>query len=130
MDSVIPRRGVFIGRESRVVHSVLSPGVRIQRSAEVRNSILLDNVRVGAAARIQGAILDENVRIADGVELGYDVGKDREYGLVTESGIVVIPANTYVAPSQSSFPPHAKWTTEVTNENPMKSRCREGSRLR
>jgi len=130
VDSVIPRRGVFIGRESRVVHSVLSPGVRIQPSAEVRNSILLDNVRVGAGARIQRAILDDNVRIADGVELGYDVSSDREYGLVTESGIVVIPANTYVAPSQSFSPPHVKWTTEVMNENPMLSRCREGSRWR
>jgi glucose-1-phosphate adenylyltransferase len=95
LDSVVPET-VSIGAGTQVVHSVLSPSVHIESSAEVRNSILLRNVRVGVGARIQRAILDENVRIGDGVEIGYDSKRDRENGLVTEGGIVVIPANTYV----------------------------------
>jgi len=96
VDSVIPET-VSIRSGARVIHSVLSPSIHIESSAEVRNSILLQNVHVGAGARIQRAILDENVRIEDGVEIGYDYNKDREYGFVTENGVVVIPANTYVA---------------------------------
>jgi glucose-1-phosphate adenylyltransferase len=95
VDSMVPET-VSIGAGSRVIHSVLSPSVHIEGSAEIRNSILLQNVRVGAGARIQRAILDENVRIGDGVEIGYDSKTDRESGFVTDSGIVVVPANTYV----------------------------------
>ena len=102
-----------LGRGSRVVHSVLSPGVHLERYANVHNSILLPNVQVGIGARIQRAILDENVHIADGVEIGYHPNRDREYGLVTESGVVVIPANTYVGGHKDFAPPHAAWRTEL-----------------
>jgi glucose-1-phosphate adenylyltransferase len=81
-DSVISRE-VSLARGSHVLHSVLSPGVQIGRFAKVHDSILLHDVHVGVGARIQRAILDENVRIADGVAIGYDVERDREYGLVT-----------------------------------------------
>jgi glucose-1-phosphate adenylyltransferase len=111
VDSMVPET-VSIGSGARVIHSVLSPSIQIKNSAEVRDSILLHNVRVGAAARIQRAILDENVRIEDGVEIGYDPNRDREYGFVTESGIVVIPANTHVG-SERFYPPHATWRTEL-----------------
>jgi len=111
VDSVVPET-VWIGSGARVIHSVLSPSIQIENAAEVQNSILLQNIHVGAGARIQRAILDENVRIGDGVEIGYDPNRDREYGFVTESGIVVIPANTYVGPQRLS-PPHAAWRTEL-----------------
>jgi glucose-1-phosphate adenylyltransferase len=120
LDSVLAR-GVSIGRGSHVVHSVLSPGVRIKPCAEIRNSILLHNVQVGAGARIQRAILDENVRIADEVEAGYNPGSDRKYGHVTDTGIVVIPRNTYVGPEQMVFPSHAKWKTKLIAEDRIKS---------
>jgi glucose-1-phosphate adenylyltransferase len=89
----------------------LSPGVHLEQYANVHSSILLPNVHVGIGARIQRAILDENVHIADGVEIGYHSNRDREYGLVTESGVVVIPANTYVGPSRAFAPPDAEWKT-------------------
>jgi glucose-1-phosphate adenylyltransferase len=111
VDSVVPET-VSIGPGARVIHSVLSSSIQIENAAEVRNSILLHNVRVGAGARIQRAILDENVQIEDGVEIGYDSNRDRQYGFVTESGIVVIPANTHVG-SERSYPPHAVWRTEL-----------------
>jgi glucose-1-phosphate adenylyltransferase len=111
VDSVVPET-VSLASGARVINSVLSPLIRIEHSAEVRNSILLQGVRVGAGARIQRAILDENVRIEDGVEIGYDSNRDREHGFVTESGIVVIPANTYVG-SQRFSSLHAAWRTEL-----------------
>jgi glucose-1-phosphate adenylyltransferase len=127
VDSVVPQT-VSIGRKTQIIHSVLSPSIQIGSSSEVRNSILLQNVRIGAGARIQRAILDENVRIDDGVEIGYDSNRDREYGFVTESGIVVIPANTYVGPQRFS-PPHAAWRTELignrTDQVRVKSRTEE-----
>ena len=124
LDSVISREA-SLGRGGRVVHSVLSPGVRIECNANVHSSILLPNVHVGIGARIQRAILDENVRIADGVEIGYDVNKDRDYGLVTDAGIVVIPANTCVGPPQTFCPPQATWRTELINKEQPKCRQRE-----
>jgi glucose-1-phosphate adenylyltransferase len=87
---------VSIAPCSQVIRSVLSPNVRIEDSAKVRSSILLHNVRVGSGARIWRAIIDENVEIENGAEIGYDINKDSEYGLVTQGGIVVIPANTVV----------------------------------
>ena len=114
VDSVVPET-VSIESGARVIHSVLSPSIQIKNTAEVRNSILLHNVRVGAGARIQRAILDENVRIEDGVEIGYDPNRDREYGFVIESGIVVIPANTHVG-SERFYPPHAAWRTELIRD--------------
>jgi glucose-1-phosphate adenylyltransferase len=105
---------VSLGRGSVVIDSLLSAGVQIGRSATVRNSILLNNVRVGAGARIQRAILDDNAHIADGAEVGYDLNTDRKYGLVTDSGIVVIPANTHVgSSSETAVPLHVKWRTEL-----------------
>ena len=98
------------------------PGVQIGRSAKVHNSILCTNVRVGAGARIQRAILDDNVQIADGVEIGYDLNTDRKYGLVTDNGIVVIPANTYVGSSSpTAAPPHVKWRTELAKNDRSKT---------
>jgi glucose-1-phosphate adenylyltransferase len=126
VDSVIAER-VSAEPGSQVIHSVLSPGVQIEDSARVHDSILLHNVRVGAGARIQRAILEENVRVADGVEIGDNVSRDREYGLVTQSGIVVIPANTYVGPPGTFHPPQARWKTELITENECKSRQREAN---
>ena len=67
---------------------------------------------VGDGARIQRAILEDTVHIADGAEIGVDLNTDRKYGFVTDSGIVVIPANRYVGSSSpTAVPPHVKWRT-------------------
>jgi glucose-1-phosphate adenylyltransferase len=111
VDSMVPET-VSIGLGARVIHSVLSPSIHIESSAEVRNSIVFQNVQIGSGTRIQRAIVDENVRIEDGVEIGYDSQTDCENGFVTDNGIVVIPANTYVG-SQKFSSPRAQWRTEL-----------------
>jgi glucose-1-phosphate adenylyltransferase len=119
VDSLIPE-GVSIEPGSRVIHSVLSPGVRIESSATVQNSILLGNVRVGVGAQVHRSILDEGVRIGNDAQVGSDLTYDCEYDFVTESGIVVIPGNAYVGPSQTPRPPRIRLTDFVT-EDPFKT---------
>ena len=48
-------------------------------------------VTVYAHARVKGAIIDKGVKIPAGVEIGYDLEKDRERGFtISDNGIVVI----------------------------------------
>jgi glucose-1-phosphate adenylyltransferase len=121
VDSVVPE-GFSIGSESEVIHSVLSAGVQIENFVKIHDSILLHDVRVGAGARIQRAILDDNVHIGAGVEVGCDLNRDRKYGFVTDNGIVVIPANTYVGSSSpTAASPHVKWRTELAKNDRSKT---------
>jgi glucose-1-phosphate adenylyltransferase len=124
VDSIVPET-VSIGSGARVIHSVLSPSIHIESSAEVRNSILLQNVHIGSGTRIQRAIVDENVRIEDGLEIGFDSKTDCENGFVTDSGIVVIPANTHVG-SRRFNPPHAQWRTKLIKDQSTDSQQNAG----
>jgi len=92
-DSIVAE-GVFIETSAKVRQSVLSNGVQIHGRSRVENSILMANVRVGAGARIRRAIIDESVQVPAGMEIGYDSMRDREYGHISDEGIVVIAANT------------------------------------
>jgi glucose-1-phosphate adenylyltransferase len=75
----------------KVVNSLLSPNVRVESYADVRDSILMDGVHVDEGARVKRAILDKRVNVPRGVEVGYNLDKDRKRFTVTDSGIVVIP---------------------------------------
>ncbi|MBC7092516.1 glucose-1-phosphate adenylyltransferase [Candidatus Bipolaricaulota bacterium] len=80
---------------SRVVRSVLSPGVRVNSFAEVGESVLLGEVDVGRGAGVRRAIVDKGARIPPGIEIGYNLDEDRKKFFVTESGIVVIPKEEF-----------------------------------
>jgi glucose-1-phosphate adenylyltransferase len=57
----------------------------------VQESILFDGVDIGRRAKVRRAIIDKRVRVPEGMEIGYDLDKDRARGFtVTESGVVVI----------------------------------------
>lgn len=94
---------VLLGPGSQVVHSVISPGVKIGGSSEIHSSILMHNAQIGGGVRIRRAIVDQNVRIDDGVRLGYDMTRDRKHGFLTDSGILVIPADTHVGAPKAFF---------------------------
>jgi glucose-1-phosphate adenylyltransferase len=95
------------GRRGNVVQSILSGGciiaggfakdcvigrnVVLHSGADVRDSIIMDNVDIGRDAKVRRAIIDKNVRIAPGVQIGYDEAYDRQVGVVSPTGIVVIP---------------------------------------
>jgi glucose-1-phosphate adenylyltransferase len=57
----------------------------------VQDSIVFQGVDIGRHAKIRRAIIDKGVMIPPGVEVGYDLDKDRERGFtVSQGGIVVI----------------------------------------
>ena len=94
-DSIFSR-DISIGPGSRVVHSILSPGVGVESDVEIRDFVVLGNVYIGAGSRIHRAILDEDVVISPGSQIG-------------ETGIIVISRDTYVGPVQIN----AKWKTHA-----------------
>ncbi len=98
------------GRRGEAVQSILSPGcivsgayakdcvfgrnVYLHSGAEVHESILMDDVDIGRGARVRRAIIDKNVQIPPGTRVGYGDAIDRELGVVSDTGIVVIPKVT------------------------------------
>jgi glucose-1-phosphate adenylyltransferase len=91
VDSVVSPRSTMSG--TRVVQSVISPGVRVEDSCEIQSSILLPGVRVGRGAKIRRAVIDEKAEITEGTEIGFDSEADRSRFWVTDSGTVVVSAN-------------------------------------
>ncbi|MEZ5318253.1 MAG: glucose-1-phosphate adenylyltransferase [Vicinamibacterales bacterium] len=95
------------GRRGVAIQSVVSPGcilaggfakdcvlgrnVVLHTGAEVHESILMDHVDIGRDAHVRRAIIDKNVRIPAGARVGFGDPIDRELGVVTPSGIVVVP---------------------------------------
>ena len=74
-----------------VQRSILGANVRVNSYAMVEDSVLFEGVDVGRRAAVRRAIVEKDVRIPSGVEIGYDLPRDRELGLVvTPSGIVVV----------------------------------------
>ncbi len=89
LDSLVSNGCIISG--GRVQSSILSPNVRINSFSEVSDSIIMEGVDVGRHAKVRRAIVDKYVRIPQGMEVGFDLKKDRERFNVTESGIVAIP---------------------------------------
>ncbi len=88
MDSIISPGCIVSG--SRIVGSILCPGVRVHSFSLVEQSILMPGVRVGRHARIHRAIVDRDVFIPRGARIGYDIEEDRRRHTVTEQGVVVV----------------------------------------
>jgi glucose-1-phosphate adenylyltransferase len=88
-DSLLSSGSIVSG--ATVVRSILAPGVIVRAGASVEDSVLLDRVDIGHGARIRHAILDKEVVVSYDVSIGYDREADRQWGLVTESGITAIP---------------------------------------
>jgi glucose-1-phosphate adenylyltransferase len=89
LDSIVCQGSVVSG--GRVERSILGPLVRVNSYAHVEDSIVFQGVDIGRHAKVKRAIIDKGVRIPPGVEIGYDLEKDRERGFtVSQGGIVVI----------------------------------------
>ncbi len=89
LDSIVCLGSVVSG--GRVERSILGPLVRVNSYAHVQDSIVFEGVDIGRHAKVRRAIIDKGVRIPAGVEIGYDLEKDRERGFtVSEGGVVVI----------------------------------------
>ncbi len=88
IDSIISPGCIVSG--SRIVGSILCPGVRVHSFGLIDQSILMPGVRVGRHAKIHRAIVDRDVFIPRGARIGYDLEADRRRHTVTEQGVVVV----------------------------------------
>lgn len=104
-----PAKFVFdeIGRRGQAVQSVVSEGciisggsvsnsvlgrnVFVHSFAQVEDSVIMDGCRIRRHAKVRRAIIDKYVEIPEGETIGYDLERDRQRYMVTDSGIVVIP---------------------------------------
>ncbi|UCD72137.1 MAG: glucose-1-phosphate adenylyltransferase [Syntrophobacterales bacterium] len=75
----------------RVENSILSPNVQIHSYAEVTDSIIMEGVSVGRNARIRRSIIDKGITVPEGMEIGFDLDKDRKKFTVADTNIVVVP---------------------------------------
>lgn len=72
--------------EGVVEHSVISPGVVVERGAVVRDSVVMRGARICAGSRVEYALLDESVQVAGGATVGNSrvagqltvIGRERE----------------------------------------------------
>jgi glucose-1-phosphate adenylyltransferase len=96
LDSLVCNGAIVSG--GRVERSILSPGVRINSYSSVTDCVLMDGVEVGRHSRLRRAIIDKRVQIPPGTVIGEDPEADRARFFVDESGVVVIPKGTVLAP--------------------------------
>ena len=89
LDSIVCQGTVVSGGLAE--RCILGPRCRINSYAHVTDSILFEGVDVGRHAKIRRAIIDKGVKVPAGMEIGFDLARDRRRGLtVSEGGIVVI----------------------------------------
>lgn len=91
-DSLVSNGCIISG--GRLHRSVLSYRVRVNSFAEVSDAVIFENVKVGRHARLRRCIIDKDVDIPPGMEIGYDLDRDRQRFYVSEKGIVVVPKRT------------------------------------
>lgn len=93
IDSLVSHGCVLSG--SRVVRSVLSPGVRVGSFSQVEDSVVFENVSIGRNCRIRRAIVDANVEIPEGYEVGLSPERDERAGhSLSDEGVVVVHAGS------------------------------------
>jgi glucose-1-phosphate adenylyltransferase len=88
-DSLVSEGCIISG--GRINRSILFPEVRINSYSYVTDSILMNGVHIGRHAKIRRAIIDKHVVIPQGMEIGYDLQRDRKRFTVSRGGIVVVP---------------------------------------
>jgi glucose-1-phosphate adenylyltransferase len=89
--------GCYIGADSRVESSVLSPGVVIRPGAVVRESIILTDSVIESGAVIERAIIDRRCHIGENVRIGSGIA-DPDIRLSLVGKNCTIPANYVVEP--------------------------------
>ncbi len=94
LDSLLCPGVVVSGAAVR--RSILSNRVFADEHAVIEDAIVFGNARIGKGARIRRAIIDKWVQIPDGFEVGYDLEKDRQRFVVSDSGIVVVGARQQI----------------------------------
>jgi len=88
VDSMVSGGCIISGATVR--SSVLFSSVRVDAYSEVVDSVILPRVEIGRHVRLRRVVVDKGCRIPDGLEVGFDVEKDRRRFYVTERGVTLI----------------------------------------
>ena len=97
--------GCYIGADSRVESSVLSPGVVVRPGAIVRESILLTDCVVESGCVVERAVLDKHVALGPNCKIGGGVA-------TSEFNIAIVGKNSTV-PEGCVIEPNAGVGTDV-----------------
>lgn len=84
-------------------HAMLRRSVLVEPNACLEHCIVMERSRIGRGAQVRRAIVDQDNDIPPGEVIGFNEEQDRQRFPVTESGIVVVPAN-YFPPRKSASP--------------------------
>jgi glucose-1-phosphate adenylyltransferase len=87
-DSIVGGGSIISG--GRVERSLLGRGVRVNSFSRVTESILMENVEIGRFAKVRRCIIDKNVVVPEGMEIGFDLERDRSLFNVSAEGIVAV----------------------------------------
>lgn len=89
--------GCYIGADTRVESSVLSPGVVVRPGAVVRESIILTDTVIDSGAVIERAIIDKRSHIGENARIGAGVS-DANIRLALVGKNCTVPAGYVVEP--------------------------------
>ncbi|RPJ18604.1 MAG: hypothetical protein EHM33_31740 [Chloroflexi bacterium] len=89
--------GCYVGSDSRVESSVLSPGVVIRPGAVVRESIICTDCVIESGAVIERAIIDKRTHIGQNTRIGWGVA-DANIKLALVGKNSTVPAGYVVEP--------------------------------
>ncbi len=95
-DSIVSLGCIISG--GRIHRSILGNRVRVNSFSQIEECILLDGVQIGRYARLHRAIIDKDVVVPQGMEVGYNLERDRERWFVSDDGVVVIPKGALLEP--------------------------------
>ncbi len=76
----------------QVQRSIIGPRVEIHNDSQVDECVVMGGCHIGKRVRLRRAIIEESTTIPDGLEIGFDLDRDRERFMVTEGGVVVVPS--------------------------------------
>ena len=89
--------GCYIGADTRIESSVLSPGVVVRPGAVVRESIILTDTVIDSGAVIERAIIDKRSQIGENARIGWGV-KDANIRLALVGKNCTVPKGYVVEP--------------------------------
>jgi glucose-1-phosphate adenylyltransferase len=89
--------GCYIGVDSRVESSVLSPGVVIRPGAVVRESVICTDCVIESGAVIERAVIDKRTHVGENARIGWGVA-DANIRLALVGKNSTVPAGSVVEP--------------------------------
>ena len=90
IDSLVSGGCIISGASIR--RSLLFSDVRVSSYAEIVDSVILPDVHIGENARLRKVVIDKRARVPAGLEVGFDIEKDKKRFHVTDNGVTLITA--------------------------------------